>query len=1051
MRKLTFSVTALMFTLYGLAQNNSESNSLSPKVLPPSPEATNITKGGDFNVGLFTGTAQFSIPLYTIKYRDVNFPISLNYSSNGVKVNDYPSRVGLGWNLNGLGVITKTIMDEDDDNEPLMPPPVDAYNQNSLAEYVFPVYQMQSGAYKNTQPDEFSFNFNGYAGKFYFNHLGELKKVEANSLKIERHPLLENSAWNFKITDPKGVVYYFGGGNSREKTKSIVSGASNWFNSYKYTSWYLSKIYYPNGDSLIIEYNPIIYYNDIDVSQELKVGSYTCSQGSSGTVYYQPNDFTIRTAKTGLFTEGVIINKIVSSDGTQVQFYSSLRPDHYSDKKLDSLVVINQFGRGIKHFNLVYDNVTSYGYTNDYYNNSIPFGYHRIYLKKLIEKGQNDSLTYTFDYHNPAELAPRFSFAQDHLGYFNGQQNSTLLPRLPLLANGYSMSDEAADWNLYNITKSFGANREPNLEFARMGSLKSITYPTGGKTEIVWELNTVYKNVTVDPPATYITISGIGSGPKGIVTTTSSPLNLQFEQVVNIGGSTEESGEGLPVVEYSHYKLRNVNTNTIVYSRNMPLEEQYSEDILLSPGTYQLEVDAYGSGIRGTATLFYKPGIRSYAWKNVPMPGLRVKAMKESDGLGNTLSKSYLYRESIDSLHKSSGVLLGANYQRDYATAIFCNNGVEDPAFPTSTKNDVTYKQLLSSNLFSNYIAQSNFIYKTVIESTDTLLSQGATEHRYKIVSYDMPAQQVFGNRIPSTPFSNLSFLNGREEQQTVYKRRESGLIPIRKVVNHYSFDNTYTKWDPQYIINMRYQLPISSLKYGYPNTLILDQFDIAAYDRIRNWVKLDSTVELTYDDNGQVMRSATYNQYNNSINYLPTQIQTTNSKGEVVAKRYRYINDFISESPVYNNMLARNIVDAVIEEKSEKQGLPLTTKKTVMGEFSGLYLPWQVQTQAKAAPLETRVEFTAYDSNGNPLEMQLTGRQKKAYLWDYLNTVPIAEAINASQQAIAYTSFEADGTGGWTWNGTILNQGLTGGRALNGTLTKTVPAGNYIVSLWSQ
>ena len=47
-----------------------------PQVLPPSPEAYSIAKGGQTTVGLFSGTAQASIPLYDLKIQGFNLPIS---------------------------------------------------------------------------------------------------------------------------------------------------------------------------------------------------------------------------------------------------------------------------------------------------------------------------------------------------------------------------------------------------------------------------------------------------------------------------------------------------------------------------------------------------------------------------------------------------------------------------------------------------------------------------------------------------------------------------------------------------------------------------------------------------------------------------------------------------------------------------------------------------------------------------------------------------------------------------------------------------------------
>src|SRR5690242_2368877 len=60
----------------------------SPNLLPPSPDAFSFTKYGTLPIGLNTGTVQFSLPIYTVKSGSLSHSISINYSSNGVKVDE---------------------------------------------------------------------------------------------------------------------------------------------------------------------------------------------------------------------------------------------------------------------------------------------------------------------------------------------------------------------------------------------------------------------------------------------------------------------------------------------------------------------------------------------------------------------------------------------------------------------------------------------------------------------------------------------------------------------------------------------------------------------------------------------------------------------------------------------------------------------------------------------------------------------------------------------------------------------------------------------------
>src|ERR1700722_14091171 len=71
------------------------------------PEAAAFTKYGNIPVSTYTGTANVSVPLYTIQEGDINLPISVNYHTGGIKVQEEATWVGLGWSLDAGGQITR--------------------------------------------------------------------------------------------------------------------------------------------------------------------------------------------------------------------------------------------------------------------------------------------------------------------------------------------------------------------------------------------------------------------------------------------------------------------------------------------------------------------------------------------------------------------------------------------------------------------------------------------------------------------------------------------------------------------------------------------------------------------------------------------------------------------------------------------------------------------------------------------------------------------------------------------------------------------------------
>src|SRR5579859_6110682 len=75
-------------------------------IVPPTPEAAAFAKYVDMTVGYSTGTAQVNIPIYTVTNDALSIPISLNYNTSGIKVEEAATWVGLGWNLSAGGSIT---------------------------------------------------------------------------------------------------------------------------------------------------------------------------------------------------------------------------------------------------------------------------------------------------------------------------------------------------------------------------------------------------------------------------------------------------------------------------------------------------------------------------------------------------------------------------------------------------------------------------------------------------------------------------------------------------------------------------------------------------------------------------------------------------------------------------------------------------------------------------------------------------------------------------------------------------------------------------------
>ncbi|MGV0828219.1 hypothetical protein ACTS9C_04895 [Empedobacter brevis] len=72
------------------------------------------------NVDKTTGKFNFEIPIGSVNVNNFSLPIKLQYSTSGIKVSDEASEIGLGWNLNAGGQVTR-IANGDPDDLSIMP------------------------------------------------------------------------------------------------------------------------------------------------------------------------------------------------------------------------------------------------------------------------------------------------------------------------------------------------------------------------------------------------------------------------------------------------------------------------------------------------------------------------------------------------------------------------------------------------------------------------------------------------------------------------------------------------------------------------------------------------------------------------------------------------------------------------------------------------------------------------------------------------------------------------------------------------------------------
>jgi YD repeat-containing protein len=216
-------------------------------------------------------------------------------------------------------------------------------------------------------------------------------------------------------------------------------------------------------------------------------------------------------------------------------------------------------------------------------------------------------------------------------------------------------------------------------------------------------------------------------------------------------------------------------------------------------------------------------------------------------------------------------------------------------------------------------------------------------------------------------------------------------------------------------------------------------------------------TIVTDYSYTGNVQNSNTKEQwfyYENPVYNLLTKNEVKSSKGETSKTEYKYPFDY-TNTPVYSEMVNRNIVSPVIEQKQTNVTLNKELSKTITNyDFwhgNTLIQPKSVQKSILGNPLETEVTINAYDSKGNVLQATDISGVITSYIWGYNSQYPVAKAINSSSNEIFFDSYEETGK----WDAALSDidksfkrTGLSSGRIHKATAGEQVSRSTQWVNL---
>ncbi len=470
-----------------------------------------------------------------------------------------------------------------------------------------------------------------------------------------------------------------------------------------------------------------------------------------------------------------------------------------------------------------------------------------------------------------------------------------------------------------------------------------------------------------------------------------------------------------------------------------------------------------------------------------PASGLRIQSVTNYSN-SNTIASEKLYSYNYAQDKTGSGNPQQYSYGRLMSIPSYARYHIT--RIPNA--GYCTALELFSSSLTSlSSVIQGNIVGYDQETETSIDPSSGRDIGKTIYTFYNSPDSAIDYGQYGIQGVLNLgNNLNGLVRTKTDYSDISGVYYKVSETDNYYHTANRILYFSPKY----QYYQGSGNLAYCANNTYVQRQTNAWFYPSIKSErVLLDSTYTYSYDQNtpANYLLAINRNYYDNLGHYQVTRQQTVDSKGNKIVSKLKYPQDYIPNgqtwtgNTVIDTMINRNMVSVVIEKQDS-----LYYNGSQSGNVTGAQLSlfrlnsgtnrivpdkdYELSIQSpvnnfqpfsftnNSLNVESRyrqmVSFDSYDARNNLQQYTATDLLPVSFIWDYQNKYPIAQAKNAVLANVGATSFEADGKGGWTFNGAPVADGssptgsycyqLTSGSISKSGLTSSI---TYVVSFWSK
>lgn len=1038
-KKLQLLLMLLMlYNLYGQQNHTID-------MYPKTPDAAAASKFTDIPAGNYTGVSNFSIPIYTITTKGGSIPISLQYTTTGIKVSEIASRVGLGWSLDTGPSLSHQVIGRPDDKELFKKPTL--YSVSNLPEacvgwhysYNDPCGILLSGIGVTSNPsintpdlvpDIFSYSLLNGSGQFIMDFSGSFGIPRPYNL-IKIKPMVTSHVAGMEMTDEKGLIYTFQNFDFDLKHYNSCMGANVPIDTDTTPNYKIKTIKLPNQEIITYTYKVGISSHYItSISEQKNIYNKISTSNAPFETLPASNCKNTTHSNDGPLTE------IDFNDGKVLFYYNidpegatgSARQDLPGDVYLTRVIVKDKYNHVIKDVSLGYDYFVSPNEDPENYPDAAsnyPDVFNRL---KLISVKDNLSLgEYKLSYHGDETgktLPNRLSYSQDFWGVYNGKPNSTGIATV-----------KVKRWDSQNIYDVYlGANKEPDINYGVVGNLKKIQYPNGGYTEITYEADD-YK----DADAIY-----------GYESHQSEETNLEmpyiefeildngfpiYNQTLTLEDSNcSEDSQEQPTWSTPMWELSKKNASGSYILQKDGFVCTKTENRVDGPGIYKLRV--YERAIDGGEIPVPGTGTRTitakYSWINeyvitnsdVGKTGnIRIKQIESNSiDAGKILRKyTYLDPKTNQTSGKNAGeerfvslsynvIGLGPPGVHGAGRSVNQLNRINNPGWQTAT--------VRGKAVGYDYVQE---IYESSLNPNENYKKQ------YKFLN-DLYIQHSYNYGSPvNVSWPTLDLERGLMLEEKLYNGNGDSIRVSKMEYDYDSFFNQFATMNyftpPENMVHriIAQGLEIKLKKFDVSTSQIKTyHFINQPFDITNIWIKNIKTTTTDYVNNQPVVVTEQTTAYStnsgqNRHTFPESQTSTVVGSGITSSQSYKYAHDS-------NNYLKdKNMVSVplVTETKKTINGVTKVLSKTEtvfpMSETEAktrilnntnnkdFPLPFEVLSKdLQTSTMEKQINFDFYDNKGNLQQYTTKSGISTAIIWGYNQTQPIAKIEGATYAQVS-------------------------------------------------